>query len=177
MHRNTAVLTAFLAVFAVLVVIVNIARGTQNGKQQPKTQTTLIPTQSPHPTPSTRPETVYDDTECGVVISYPDFLKITESTVSGTIFSDPENPDNTVILACQFNIPRAPLSNADTEIVTVSSATSPATTAATLYHDTTAQDGTPIDTLIFTHPTNGMDVLLSGFGEVYNQMRETLRIK
>jgi hypothetical protein len=51
-------------------------------------------------------------------------------------------------------------------------------TSATLFHDASQKDGTPVDKLIFTLPSLPlMDVYVAGFGDTFNALIKTITIK
>ncbi len=172
MHRNTLLFVSFLAVVAAFLV------GTLVGRNLPQSTTITV---APASTPSAEPTKAvkllkYSDQTCKLSLDYPNTLEVLESSNSGTIFTDPNNEKDTILVICQSDIPRLPLSPEKIESV-ILPAPKGATVSATLYHDASAKDGTPIDKLIFTHPTNGMDVLIAGFGTVYTQMLVSLRLQ
>lgn len=170
MHRNTAALTAILAGLAVMVIVINLKNAISPQAPPPVTPTPTVELL----TPTEAPLITYDDTECGVTLAYPPQLEITESTTSGTIFSDPEHPQDTIILACQYDIPRVPLAEERIEELTIPGRDGVSSASANLYHDASPKDGTPIDKLIFTHPVNDMDIYVAGIGEVYDRMIKSL---
>ena len=91
------------------------------------------------------------------------------------MFIDSQNASNSVALACQEEIPRPPLTLENIEEVTLIS-TSGASISGSLYHDASAKDGAPVDELIFTHPTTGLDVFLAGFGATFQQILSSLKV-
>ncbi|MBP9814004.1 hypothetical protein KBC80_02310 [Candidatus Woesebacteria bacterium] len=172
MHRNTLLFVSSLAVVAAFLV------GTLVGRNLPRSSTITV---APAPTPSIQltPTPVslrtYMDKTCDLSLEYPSTLEILESTDSGTILTDPNNDKDTVIVVCQTDIPRVPL--APNKITTVIlQAAKGATVSAKIYHDASAKDGAPIDKLIFTHPTSGMDVLIGGFGAMYDRLITSVKI-
>jgi hypothetical protein len=172
MHRNTGLLVSVLAVIASLLV------GIQIGRFMPMTvvtQTPATPTAAPTQTPAAKP-LVYKDETCKLSVTYPSRLQVLESTTSGTIFTNPENDDESIIVICQNEIPRIPLAEDKIESRVLITATG-ATVSAQLYHDASPQDGKPIDKIIFTHPKTGMDVLIAGFGAVYQQMLSSITLQ
>lgn len=169
MHRNTLLLTASLAVIAALVVGINIGRSVS---------TNPLPTPTPTATAAPSPITVrtYTSAKCGISLSYPSNLEVQESTTSATAFIDAEKMDQSVLLVCQPDIPRVPLTADKIESMTIRSETTAATIAAKLYHDTNAKDGTPIDKLIFTNAKKGVDVFLGGYGSLFQQIISSLKL-
>jgi len=152
-----------LAVIAALLVGFNL------GRSFPK-QDTEDTQPSPTPLTSPTPTIAYlRATACGIAFQYPNSLTPIESSDSGTIYASTSDPDATVLVLCQNEIPRIPLTPDKMEARTLRAATGSATVSATLYHDASAKDGTPIDKLIFTHPKTGLDVLIGGIGPIYQQ--------
>lgn len=163
MHKNTLLFSSMLAVIAALLVGFNL------GRSFPKQDTEGT---QPSPTPLTSPTPTIAylrATACGIAFQYPNSLTPIESSDSGTIYASTSDPDATVLVLCQNEIPRIPLTPDKMEARTLRAATGSATVSATLYHDASAKDGTPIDKLIFTHPKTGLDVLIGGIGPIYQQ--------
>lgn len=170
MHRNTLLFISLLAVVAALLFGFNVGRRfvqpvTDN--PQPTTQTT------PLSTPKTM-LTTYTNSLCGISFQYPESLTKLEAT-AGAMFVDAQNASASVALACQADIPRVPLPPDRIEEVVIES-TSGTTVSAMLYHDASEKDGTPIDRLIFTHPTNGLDVFIAGLGTAFQTIISSLKI-
>lgn len=170
MHRNTLLFVSSLAVLAALLVGVHI------GRNLPRTLvTTALPTPQVLPSP-TAAFLTYNDKACRLTLQYPSNLQILESTNSGSMLADPNNTSDTVLIYCVHDIPRIPLPKE--KITTMKLFTeNGSTVSAKIYHDASAKDGTAIDKLIFTHPYSGGDVLIAGFGPVYNQILTTLKIQ
>ena len=169
MQRNTFIFTAILAVVAALVVGVNI------GKSMRSIPAPLVPTiVSPTATPPTLIS--YTNEKCGVTFMHPSSLQRLESTSSGTILTDPKNQEDSIIIVCQKDIPRVPLAPENMEQLTLFSASGSASLSATLYHDGSGKDGTPIDKLIFYNPSKKLDVFIAGFGNVYDQVIKTVKL-
>jgi len=163
MHKNTLLFSSMLAVIAALLVGFNL------GRSFPK-QDTEDTQPSPTPLTSPTPTIAYlRATACGIAFQYPNSLTPIESSDSGTIYASTSDPDATVLVLCQNEIPRIPLTPDKMEARTLRAATGSATVSDTLYHDASAKDGTPIDKLIFTHPKTGLDVLIGGIGPIYQQ--------
>lgn len=162
MHRNTLLLVAFLAVIAALLIGINVGRSL--------TKTTQI---SPTPLPS--PTIGYlQASSCGVSFTYPNFLKGMESSTSGAILVNTTNPNDSIVIVCQEDIPRVALPPEKIETISISGV---ASVSALLYHDTSQKDGTPIDKLIFTHPKTKLDVFVAGFGTTYQQLLQSLKLE
>ena len=197
MLKNTYYLILFLAVFAALVVGLNIGKGMQKPQ-------TAGPEKIPAPTPiildvinepsslsaSYNPSSssgflksatsssgvqkgkMYTNTACGITLSYPETVTAEESSTEaqGLTFTNNSNPTDMVVLTCQKNIPKPPLSVQNIEDFIIGNIT------AKLYHDTSAKDGTKVDALIFTHPKNGMDVFIGGYGSLFNTLIQSIKI-
>lgn len=174
MHRNTYIVVILLAVFAALVVGVNLGKR-QIAQPSPTTQK-LVPTTARNiPTPpagvSPTPTLVtFTSTSCGIAFSYSQTLTKLD-TEGGIMIIDTKTPAQSVAVVCQKDIPRPALTDDRIETVKLGSV------SAHLYHDTSAKDGTPVDKLIFTHPTKRIDIYVSGLGEVFNQISSSLIIK
>lgn len=161
MHRNTLLLVAFLAVIAALLVGLNVGRS-------------LSPSQTPKPSPAPTPIPTIgylSGTVCGVSFMYSNSLQEIESSTSGTILADATNPNNSIVIACQKDIPRVPLAPDKIETIEIGSF------SAKLYHDASPKDGTPIDKLIFTHPKTKLDVFIAGFGTTYQALLQSLQLQ
>lgn len=162
MHRNTYLLVIVLAVFAALLVGVNIGKRLQ--KQLPAPP---VPT----PTPSITIQT-YVDTYCGFSLSYPSDYTVLENASGSAILNNPADKMQSITMTCQKAIPRPALTADKIESFPIPEGS----ISATLYHDSSAKDGTPIDALIFRHPTNGMDCFIAGYGSAFDAAIKTLHI-
>lgn len=130
--------------------------------------TTLIPSTSPTPIPSptTKPEVnvSYTSATCGISFSYPGTYIKQQTTNNQSFIAKDENDKNAIIaVACETTIPRPPVSSENIEALTV------AAVAATLYHDKNA-DGSPRDEVIVKHPNKNMEIIIVGYGPVFQQM-------
>ncbi len=168
MHKNTLLFVAFLAVIAALLVGFNV------GRSLSLTQV-VQPSPTPFFSPTPKP-TNLTGSSCGVSYEYPNTLTAMESSGSGVILTNTQNPESSIVVVCQPEIPRVPLPPDKIEAITLKSATGTATISAKLYHDASAKDGTPIDKLIFTHPKTGLDVFIAGFGPIFQQLITSLRL-
>lgn len=171
MHRNTLLLTAILAVIAALLIGVNIGR---NLSQTRTVQPSPTPVASGSPTPTFA---MISNSICGISFQYPNTLQALESSTSGMILANVKAPDESIIIACQEDIPRVPLTEDKIDTVILTNDTGGASISAKLYHDASQNDGKPIDKLIFTHPITRMDVFVAGFGNTYQQLITTLKLK
>lgn len=159
MPRNTAVLVFFLTILAAIVVGVNLFK--------PKEPIADINPPAPVATP-TQSVLSYQNDTCGIQFQYPNTVNKLENT-SGALFSDPTSTTSAVIVTCQEEIPRVPLPKDKMETVAIG------TYSATLYHDASPKDGTPIDKLIFTHPRLNLDVYIAGTGDLFGQIVSSLQ--
>lgn len=164
MHRNTYLLLIFLAVAAAVVAGVNLTRPAElptNNKQQ---TTTPVPPPAGGPTPS-----VYTLVGCGISFPTPSGYTSLEGPGNSVVFTKTTGGDS-IIVTCQKDIPRPALPADKIEKLAFTFPEKPgATFSATLYHD--AQDK-----LIFKHPTNGLDVFMSGNGESFQILIRQLSI-
>lgn len=168
MHKNTFVFVVVLALFATIVVFVNV--------RAPK-PSAVVPTPTPiTATPADLPQFItYTNDVCGITLSIPDNHEKLESSTSGAIFINTQNAAESIILTCQQEIPRVPLPPEKIEALTITKSDG-STIAASLYHDATANDGTPIDKLIFTNPDKNIDVYLAGIGNTFQQVIRSLTL-
>ena len=197
MHKNTFLLISILAVIAALVVGINM------GKRMAGSQTVLpSPTQNPIPTetifetptpsgsisatPKSSPTIstqsgvlsptpagsggVFTSSACGVSVRYPAGMTVQDGGEKGAVFTSASNAGDIVVLTCQKDIPLPALTPEKIETKTIDGV------PAKLYHDSSEKDGTSVDALIFTHPKNGMDVFVGGFGSTFNSIIQTITI-
>jgi hypothetical protein len=165
MPKNTGILIAILAVIAALLIGFNIGK-MFNSQPSGQLQTQEAVTLSPTPTPVMLSQ--YKG--CGILFSYPVTLSKMEAP-EGALFVDKETSSNSFAVACQKGIPRPALIASNIEAMKIGSV------SATLYHDGSEKDGTPVDKLIFTHPATKLDVYLSGYGNQFTSILSTLQIQ
>ncbi len=171
MHKNTFFFLLLLSIVAALLVGFNVGKK-WSGSVIPAAGQSTTPALSP--TPKEQAMQTYTSAECGISFQYPaEFTKLEAS--AGAMFLDPQSASSSVALACQDEIPRPPIPADQIEFITLE-ATSGATVSGRLYHDASAKDGTPVDELIFTHPKTRLDVFLSGFGPVFDQILKSLQV-
>ena len=161
MYRNTFILVSLLAVFAALVIGVNIGR---------RGSLSQAPTPTPGPAPASPQLLSFNDATCGISLKYPSNLTKLDSATGSAVFLDPKNPQAGLVVICQKDIPRPPLSADKIESFQIGSV------SAKLYHDTTAKDGKPVDSLIFANPKTKLDVFISGLGDTFQQVIQTVEI-
>lgn len=157
MARNTFLFLCILAIVAALVVGVNIGRSSSVSQ---------APTPTPLPTPAVK---TYTSDTCGITFSYPDKLSKLD-TQGAVVFVDSTDTNKSVAVVCQKDIPRPPLADDKMENIAIGSV------KATIYHDASAKDGTPMDKLIFTHPKNKLDIYVSGYGDSFTTVVTSLKI-
>lgn len=168
MHRNTLILVSILAVCAAVLIGVNIGRYMKN-PTSPAPQT---------PTPASSPgitTQTYKDTYCGFSLSYPSTFKVLENASGSAIFNNAVDKTQSITVTCQTGIPRPALPADKIETLMIPTSNG-ASVSAKLYHDSSARDGSPIDIVIFTHPTNGMDSYIAGYGAPFNAAIKTLQV-
>lgn len=174
MHRNTYLVVSILAVLAALVIGVNV------GKKLPAS-TTLAPT----PTPSTNPAITFaptpkmktfTDSLCGFLVNYPPTLTAMENASGSAILQNANDVSaENIVITCQKGIPRPALPSDKIESLSLS-VSDGSSVSAKLYHDQSAKDGSPIDAVIFTHPTNKLDVFIAGYGADFNALIKTIQV-
>jgi len=169
MHRNTYLLVIFLAVFAALVVGVNIGRQLTSTRQ-----TASDAPLSPTPLPTLAP-VLYTNSVCGFTLSYPAALTMIGNATESAILTNTKDTTQSVIIACQKDIPRPALMPTRVETLLIANPHG-ATISAKLYHDSSAKDGSPIDELIFRNPKNGIDIFVAGIGDTYQQVIQTIQL-
>lgn len=165
MHRNTYLLVIFLAVFAALVVGVNLGKRLATPAPTPAP----TPAESPSPSPISVSD-IYTNKTCGFSFIYPSTLTLSEESTGSALLVHSTNKDESIVVACQPEIPRPPLTPDKIETVLISSI------SANLYHDASAKDGTQIDELIFRNPKTNMDIFIAGFGETFNSVIATVKL-
>ncbi len=163
MHRNTYVIVLFLGIVAALVVGVNIGRSIN--PTPPQVAVPVTPTVTPQPTIALLP---FTNPECGFSLSYPSSLTLTKGSSGSAVLS---NSSETILMACQEDIPRPPLTQERIEEATIAGVIN-----AKIYHDASPKDGTQIDALIFTNPNNGLDVFISGLGPTFTQIISSIQL-
>lgn len=171
MHRNTYVVVSILAVLAALVVGVNAGR-----KMIPTpTSPTPTPALTPAETPTSAPTTPYVNAICGFSLNYPNDFTLLENASGSAIIRNTKDQTQVILLACQKDIPRPAIAADQIETRNLVTATG-ASVSAKLYHDKSSKDGTPIDALIFAHPTKKTDVFIAGYGAAFNDLLKTILV-
>jgi hypothetical protein len=168
MHKNTLLFASFLAVIAALLIGFNLGRNMPAEKAA-----TVTPTPAISPTPTLA---YLSYSTCGVSFEYPNSLTPMQSSSSGVILTNTTHPETSVVVVCQDEVPRVPLSPDKMESVVIRQASGSASASATLYHDTSPKGDTSIDKLIFTHPSTKLDVFVAGFGPIFDRVVTSLRL-
>ncbi|OGG06308.1 hypothetical protein A3D05_01365 [Candidatus Gottesmanbacteria bacterium RIFCSPHIGHO2_02_FULL_40_24] len=106
----------------------------------------------------------YTDKSCGFTLTYTgSYLEQNSQNGKSTIITNPDNPQETIITACQDEIPKPPLPPEKIENITLDGV------LARLYHDTSSKDGSPRDEVIVTHPTLFHEIIIAGYGRTFNE--------
>lgn len=170
MHRNTYLVVSILAVLAALVVGVNVGK-----KITPTAPTTPTPTPPITVTPTPILLQTFVDTACGFSIQYGSEYSLMESATGSAILNFGSDQAKSIMMTCQKDIPRPALTANNIASLTLPTTTG-ASVSAKLYHDASQKDGTPIDAVIFTHPTNKLDVFIAGYGSAFNELLKTIQV-
>jgi hypothetical protein len=168
MARTTALVIIILAVVAALVTGIQIGRRVDGGgllAESPIPTTQPLAFTSPSPINQTQS---LNHQDCGVQFEYPSSYKMTESSNSAILINSATT--DRITLACSTEIPIPPLPPEKIEEATV------AGQIATIYHDASAQNGSPVDVVILSHPVNGLTVAMLGFGEIFEQIVASVRL-
>lgn len=181
MAKGTVILFFFLGIIAALLVGINIGKNIAPGQSADSTlqlSPTLAPTLSPSDTPIPIPSTtaitpsvsvskakgattIYKDQTCGVQLSFPSsYLSQKTQNNQSVIFTNPDDQNDALAIACAKSIPKPPVAAENIEAVTLDKI------PGLLYHDQN-QDGTPRDEIIVKNPDNGMEIIIAGFGVTF----------
>lgn len=131
---------------------------------------TIIVTPSLMPAPTINLDNItssvsasFNDKSCGISLRFPAPFKIDKNeTAKSTIITNPGNSNDIIAVACLNNIPKPPLPEDKIEDIKLGGV------IAKLYHDASSKDGSPRDEVIVSHPTNGMEVIIAGYGKTFN---------
>lgn len=133
--------------------------------------TTLI---SPSPTPLTKPKpkivgSDYIDTYCGFSVPIlAGYIRQQTSNENSGLFVDSGNSANSIAFTCAETIPRPPLAPDKKEIITIAGVT------AELYHDQAA-DGSPREDVFVKNPKNNLEIIIAGWGAMFNNTLKTFK--
>lgn len=187
MAKGTIVSLFILALVATLLFGINIGKKISSNQNMPSEPTINVqrPTTIPTPTLTLSPTitstsssqisgskslTTYSDKTCGFSFSYPgSFIKQQTVNEKSIIISDPNDENQAIAATCAQEIPKPPLPDNKIEQIILDKVT------AALYHDTNAKDGTPRDEVIVRHPTNNMEIIIAGFGSLFQQAISSFR--
>lgn len=106
-------------------------------------------------------KSTYADKTCGFSVVFPSSSITTQTNNGSTIISFPDRPAETIVTACLPEIPRPPLPPEKVETIKIGGI------SAFLYHDASAKDGTPRDEVIVRHPSNGKEIIIAGYGKLF----------
>jgi hypothetical protein len=173
MHRNTYLLISVLAVFAAILIGFNLGQKFSRKTPAPGAVTTTAPAT---PTPEPIVFQPYRNEKCGFTLDYPNTLAKLDNASGSAVLTNPKNQEESIVMTCQYGIPRPPLTPENIESLVIQSASSSATTSARLYHDASPKDGTKVDELIFRHPRTGIDIFIAGFGPMFTQAVKTVKL-
>lgn len=175
MAKGTIIVLSTLAVIAILLFGINL--GKKIGNPVPATPSPTIETQQPTLTVDiTEPATsnqsgtsTYTDQSCGYTFSYPgSYLKQKTANQKSIIYVDANDSKKSIAATCAATLPRPPVADDAKETVTLDGVT------GTLYHDKDPM-GNPRDDIFVKHPTNGMEIVIAGYGETFDTVRSTFR--
>ncbi|MCJ7739879.1 hypothetical protein MUP32_00995 [Candidatus Microgenomates bacterium] len=181
MVKNTALLLFFLCIVATLLIGINLGKKigkSEVSNQQPvisnqpsvvsptttkKEELSLSPTSMATTSATAETSTVTDQT-CGFHLTFPgSYLRQKTENNQSQIFTNPDKPEEGVATACQEEIPKPPLTADKIESIILDGV------AATLYHDQNAKDGTPRDEVIVKHPVKNIEIIIAGYGTIFQQ--------
>lgn len=181
MAKGTIIFFFTLTIIATLLFGINIGKKlrinqlpTANYQQPtpslsptPSPTITIIPTKSASPSSVIKRTrggtTTYTDGTCGFSFSYfGSFVKQKSTNQQTTILTDPNDSASTIAATCAATIPRPPVTSDKIEAITLDKV------AATLYHDQN-NDGTPRDEVIVKSPKTGLEIIIAGYGENFQQ--------
>lgn len=183
MAKGTVIFLSILAVIALLLLGINIGKkiSTPSSVSVAPTlynsqPTVYVPSPTVAPTvanqsPITDNQSMstFTDSSCGYSFSYPgSFMRQETVNKKSVIYVDPKNPKIVIAATCETTLPRPPLSPDKQETVTLGG------TTGTLYHDTDT-NGNPRDEIFVKHPTNGMEIVIAGYGEIFQTIRSTFK--
>jgi hypothetical protein len=161
-----------LVVVASFLIGINVGRLIAKNNAQvavsPNSQSTIVQA-SPFPSTTPLSSSAILVKECGISFEA-DKTNFTINQASGAATVTNKKTQEKISIACAGEIPRPPLPEERMEKIYIDG------NQYTLYHDASAKDGTPIDAVIFNHPTRKIDIGIFGFGEDFTQLLTTIRI-
>jgi hypothetical protein len=166
MYKNTALLIAFLAVIA--GILVGYRMGVKTRPTEIAVESILYPSASPIPTPTSASVINYTSPDCRINLSYSSDFDISEAS-SSAVFINKSNETDTIRLICGIEFPKPPLAKDRINEATVGGQ------LATVYHDASAKDGTPLDVYVMIHPLHQFEIALFGYGAHFEAVLQTLK--
>jgi hypothetical protein len=122
----------------------------------------VLPTIASESGKTTGSKSTYTDKKCGFSFSYPgSYLKQKSTNGQSSIFTNPDNEAEMIAVACEQTLPKPPLAQEKIANIKIGGI------MGKIYHDQNAKDGTPRDEVFVTHPTNGMEIIIAGYGKTY----------
>lgn len=170
MAKGTILFLFFLTIVATLLIGINIGKKFNNQSLVPSPSPTtplLQPTTynlSPSPQVASNSATTlngitkFTNRSCGYEVSYPENWKRLDYDAKSVALENPATTSGKLAIVCAPEIPRVPLQLDKIEVIKLSTST------ATLYHDASPNDGTPIDKIIAKIPGKNMDIFIGGLG-------------
>ena len=183
MPKNTIAFLFLLSILATLLLGINIGKklspSIPSSNQPPQLSITQFPTFSITPTtyisqdisisPNISEYSTYTDKVCQYSFTYPSFfIRQAAENKKAIIFADPENLENSIAIVCSSSIPRPPVTEDKIEEIVIDDI------PASLYHDQT-KEGKPRDEVIVKHPTNNMEIIIAGYGTVFQNTLSSFR--
>lgn len=169
MPKNTFLIVTLLAVFAALVIGVNLGKNIwpspESGVPVQATPSPTAPAISPTPVAKSL---YYANDTCGISFLYPEYLTKMEASDGNSVFINSRNPKESLALICQNRIPK-PTGDLTTETITIGSQ------SATIYKESTPSAVNTEMKLILRNRKTGLDILISGAGEVFRLAVSTLK--
>jgi len=135
---------------------------------------TLVPTtQAPEGTTIIPPRagiSIFKNNSCGFEFSYQgSYLKQKTVNEQSIIFSDPNDSSQAIAATCATEIPKPTLPPEKIETITLDGVT------ANLYHDQSMEDGSPRDEVIVRHPTNDKEIMIAGYGSLFQKVLSSFK--
>lgn len=190
MSKGTIILFFILTVIATLLLGINIGKKISNRNYAssslsptPPISVSVIPSPSPtisqtEITPeitklksknSNSSTSKFTDESCGYTFTIPgSYIKSTSENGKSTIITDPENPQAIIAATCAETLPRPPLAADKIEAYTLDGK------SAILYHDKTPE-GNPRDEVIVKHPNRNLEIIIAGYGPIYEQVLSSFK--
>lgn len=181
MAKATLLLLTLLALIATLLFGINIGKKIEQWQQTPsptpkkvitppKSKASFTPTKTASPSAIPKDKMVYRNTNCGYEIVYPKSWIKTEYDARSIALAESQATESSrVAIVCTTEIPKPPLPPDKIEKITLS------TISATLYHDSSPLDGSPLDEVIATIPGKNMEIFIAGFGDSLQEILSSFR--